>query len=695
MKHCNICKLDLTNQYSYNRHIKTQQHIKNIYLLENNIVEEHDNANKVHCDICKVDYASQHTYNKHIKRKEHIENLYLLENNLIKEEKKNECTICDVEFDQPNKLLRHQKTQKHIDNVKYYEENNKIKDKTTDCEICDMQFGSPSAYQRHIVTDAHILKIYNKENNITEMQPTTYCEICDLEFQRFWNYKNHLETESHKRNVIFIEQNIIQNGLYCCDLCHKQYEVIYEYNRHIKSKIHQGNLLIDNDQATAFTHSECIPCNKVCTDRYSHDKHFNSTYHFTKTQSYENKLLREEHKRQLKLSTDYILYIEDKAIILDKEVYEFIVDNDITIYNDKLYGRLTYKKYTLLHLFIFYHFYGNERDPEKPYVDHSNRNSFDDRICNLRAVSYSDNARNRSKSEHASCTYHGVHAHNNKWQCSVSIHGKIEHHTYEDKTHAAYMRDLLIKEAGLDHVSPMNNLEEPEGFVRKYPHVKKDGLPRGVFVECKRYFYLGHKSFRHYCNTYDDAVSGRVAYEKQKKEDKINAVLAQPIKRDEHGIAIIELFNRAKEKTGQTQVDDDLYYHLMMYKWYLTSYGYVHGTVDKLRLLSRYIMNCTDPNLYVDHFDHDRLNSRRANLSIVTAAQNSQNKLAVKGSTSEYVGVKLDHGKWIGYAKFDGKYILHQRHDTELEAAKARDQAVHLHNQEHDTIYHINLPKEL
>lgn len=699
MNHCDICKLDLSTAYAYKRHLETKTHAQNVHMKENNIAKPESTKDRVFCEICQVDYASDHTYNKHLTRKEHTEKVYLLENNLTKEIPNNDCHICDVSFDKQHKLIRHQKTKMHIENEAYFKEHNKLKDKkdnTTDCDICDIQFQVPSAYQRHIATETHKLKVYNLENNISEVEKTKYCDICDLEFQRFWNYEQHLETNLHKRNVVFKEQNIKQNGLYCCEVCHKEYDSVYEYNRHVKTQTHEGNLVIDRDQTVAFTTTECIACEQTFTDQYSHDKHFTSVRHLNKTQSYENKLAREEKKKQLKLSTDYILYLDGNAIFLDKEVYEFIVDNDITIYIDKLYVRLTYKKYTLLHLFIFYHFYGNERDPKKPYVDHINRNSFDDRISNLRAVSYHDNARNRSKSENATSKYYGVHSHNNKWQCSVNIHGKIEHHTYAEETHAAYMRDILIKEGGLDHISPMNNLEEPKGFIRKYPHIKKHGLPKGVFVECKRYYYLGHKSTRYYCDTYEEAAKGRLAYEKKKKEDKHNFILSQPIKYDEKGVAIIDLFNRAKEKMGQVQVDDDLYYHLMMFKWYLNSYGYVSGTVDgKIWTMSRYIMNCTNPEMDVDHEDHNRLHNRKRNLREVTATQNAQNRIAVKGSTSQYVGVKANHGKWRASAKIDGISIISKQFDTELEAVKARDKAVFEYNKKHNTIFHINLPHEL
>lgn len=190
---------------------------------------------------------------------------------------------------------------------------------------------------------------------------------------------------------------------------------------------------------------------------------------------------------------------------------------------------------------------------------------------------------------------------------------------------AAYHRDLLIKEANLDHIFPLNNIEQPEGFIRKMKRLNNHGLPQGIFLDGERYCYVSYNLII-YCSSYEEAVSKRLEREQLKKDNKLKLILSQPIKRDDTGVAIIELFNRKREKVGQTQVDDDLYHHLMTFKWYLSN-GYVRG---QNRLLSRYIMNCNDHNLVVDHIDHNRVNNRKSNLRICTYANNNQNKLSIK-----------------------------------------------------------------
>lgn len=106
--------------------------------------------------------------------------------------------------------------------------------------------------------------------------------------------------------------------------------------------------------------------------------------------------------------------------------------------------------------------------------------------------------------------------------------------------------------------------------------------------------------------------------------------------------------------------------------WAFRSGGYACGSTNKICNihLHRMIMPAQPP-LEVDHINGDRLDNRRANLRIVTPAQNCQNrKKAKKNATSKYLGVSWNslERKWrasIGPKRFAGWY------KTELEAAKA------------------------
>src|SRR5205814_29945 len=134
--------------------------------------------------------------------------------------------------------------------------------------------------------------------------------------------------------------------------------------------------------------------------------------------------------------------------------------------------------------------------------------------------------------------------------------------------------------------------------------------------------------------TIDDALTARNERIEQNIREKKEKLLNEPIKRNDQGIAIIELFNRKKEKVGETMVSDEDYWTIKQYSCNMRK-GYVNSTIcGKTVTLSRFIMKY-DGKDFVDHIDGNRLNNQRSNLRILTAAQNSQNKASTKNGTSK------------------------------------------------------------
>lgn len=73
-------------------------------------------------------------------------------------------------------------------------------------------------------------------------------------------------------------------------------------------------------------------------------------------------------------------------------------------------------------------------------------------------------------------------------------------------------------------------------------------------------------------------------------------------------------------------VDDADYETLAQHLWHYMTVGYAGRDEDGRRvLMHRAILNAPD-GLQVDHINHDGLDNRRANLRLVTRAQNEQNR---------------------------------------------------------------------
>ncbi len=84
--------------------------------------------------------------------------------------------------------------------------------------------------------------------------------------------------------------------------------------------------------------------------------------------------------------------------------------------------------------------------PQTLYVDHINGNTLDNRRCNLRVCSKSENGRNRGAQANNTSGYKGVHWNKEKkrWMSFIHVDGKFKHlgyfdtpeeaaHAYDDK----------------------------------------------------------------------------------------------------------------------------------------------------------------------------------------------------------------------------------------------------------------------
>jgi hypothetical protein len=105
-----------------------------------------------------------------------------------------------------------------------------------------------------------------------------------------------------------------------------------------------------------------------------------------------------------------------------------------------------YKVHRLIWLYVHGQFPADQ-------IDHINHISDDNRLCNLRAVTNSQNQKNRSKNSNNKSGHNGVYRHKcGKWV--VKLHSKGKHNyagIYTDLDEAIRVRDKLKRKLGFHH----------------------------------------------------------------------------------------------------------------------------------------------------------------------------------------------------------------------------------------------------
>jgi len=146
----------------------------------------------------------------------------------------------------------------------------------------------------------------------------------------------------------------------------------------------------------------------------------------------------------------------------------------------------------------------------------------------------------------------------------------------------------------------------------------------------------------------------------------------------EAGSALIPLYARGPRLVDHALVDEENFEELMFLRWYRTAWGYacatftIHGRPKEAIFMHRAVLGLFKGDKEQgDHINGDRLDNRRANLRIVTIAENRQNQ-AARGGTSPHRGVSWSakEGRWVAQAKCNGLYYC-ERFDDEEQAARA------------------------
>jgi hypothetical protein len=143
-----------------------------------------------------------------------------------------------------------------------------------------------------------------------------------------------------------------------------------------------------------------------------------------------------------------------------------------------------------------------------------------------------------------------------------------------------------------------------------------------------------------------------------------------------------------------TILDQDDYYRLSKYKWYVNGNGIIVGPgKTRMKSMHREIMD-SPMGLLVDHRNGDPFDNRRENLRKATHSQNSCNVQRKRaGCSSQYRGVSWDKKRkyWNVQVVCEGKMVYFGRFKNEIEAAKAYDAAARKY---HGEFARLNFPEE-
>lgn len=142
----------------------------------------------------------------------------------------------------------------------------------------------------------------------------------------------------------------------------------------------------------------------------------------------------------------------------------------------------------------------------------------------------------------------------------------------------------------------------------------------------------------------------------------------------------LPVYGRGGVLLTHTLIDADDFEALADSTWKLLPNGYVFRSVPvdgvwRTEQLHRVILGLQRGDGKVsDHINRDRLDNRRANLRVVTPAQNAQNLSASAASASKYRGVYRSRERWEACVKLRGKRHNLGSFPTELDAGAAAAQ---------------------
>lgn len=353
-------------------------------------------------------------------------------------------------------------------------------------------------------------------------------------------------------------------------------------------------------------------------------------------------------------------------------------------------------------------------------VDHINRDRKDNRRNNLRFVTPSQNAQNRSKTDGCSSQYKGVSYAKNckKFLARVKIKGVSHNIGYFDKeieaakfydTYIVQNREQIELCQELNFPNDIDNYKQAT-IIKLKKRKSKSGFYNVVERGDKFEAICKYKKKQIYLGRYETAeASARVvdAYIVRNNLDrKLNFPGEYPNfnpKTERLHITEVELTKNViceilrnvgehtelidvnpekdvllqiggKNKDKYTIIERADYESMKYFSINLSKHGYVNlSKGNENHILSRFIFRDTiTKDEVVDHIFSNKLDNRKRFLKLVSVSQNNNNKRKTSGASSKFYGVSIYKNNYAVQVSNKGKRFRKCVKD-EFEAARLRD----------------------
>lgn len=325
-------------------------------------------------------------------------------------------------------------------------------------------------------------------------------------------------------------------------------------------------------------------------------------------------------------------------------------------------------------------------------VDHQNRNRLDNRRSNLRFSTDKDNSKNRSKTENATSKFWGVHfcARDQNWLAYGYAEKKTYLGTFSTEEEAAIVYDRYTMRFSKSRLNFPSKLPEYEPFFAPSEKKEQGGLV-GVAKRGKRFqsqLYIDRKLVFKF--TGDNAeecamkrdeyiVANKLRHKMSFPERFPDFVLENPVQIQFHEFDELSCYY---ESQGHKVIidKDDASWIKYCYPYVFCEKGVLTCKVtqpgDTIRILARLIMKETDPKVFIDHFNKNRLDHRKSNLRRTDAQGNAENRK--KRKDGDYIlpyGVAQakDRGGFLAFVTLADDKMHTMTFQTVTEAAIYRD----------------------